>query len=64
MVAETLWIGEEILWVMTKPMAAEAMMPTPPRMRIVVYPAPAAPAVFILLNPNIAMIRKNTVNMR
>ena len=59
MLAEILWIGAEMLWVMTKPMAAEAMMPTPPRMRIVVYPAPAVPAVFILLNPNIAMISEN-----
>jgi len=62
--AETFATGAEMLPVMVIPMATEAMMPATPRMRMVVYPAPAVPAVFILLNPMIAMIRKITVKMR
>jgi hypothetical protein len=64
MFAETFLIGALILSVITNPIAADAMIPAMLTIRIVVYPDPAAPAVPILLNPRIAIMRKITVKRR
>jgi hypothetical protein len=49
---------------MTIPIATDPMIPAIHRMRMVVDPDPALPAVFIVLKPKNAMITKITAKRR